>query len=63
MKQYDSYLRWLYRGGHPNRFARLQNRATAAVFAAGVYPKRTAELQVRGLVRRRAADFRPDPSQ
>lgn len=21
MKQYDDYLRWLYRGGHPNRFA------------------------------------------
>ncbi|HET9080235.1 MAG TPA: nitroreductase/quinone reductase family protein [Trebonia sp.] len=49
MKQYDNYLRWLYRGGHPNRFARLQNRATAAVFAAGIFlPKRTAELQVRG---------------
>ena len=29
MKHYDNYLRWLYRGGHPNRFARLQNRSTA----------------------------------
>lgn len=48
MKQYDNYLRWLYRGGRPRRFARLQNRATAAVFAAGIFPTRTAELQVRG---------------
>ena len=48
MKQYDSYLRWLYRGGHPNRFARMQNRVTAGVFAAGIFPSRTAELQVRG---------------
>lgn len=48
VKLYDSYLRWLYRGGRPSRFARLQNRATAAAFAAGIFPKRTAELQVRG---------------
>jgi hypothetical protein len=48
MKQYDSYLRWLYRGGHPSRFARLQNRAAAAAFAAGIFPKHAAELQVRG---------------
>lgn len=48
MKPYDNYLRWLYRGGRPSRFARLQNRATAAVFAAGIFPARTAELQVRG---------------
>jgi F420H(2)-dependent quinone reductase len=48
MRHYDSYLRWLYRGGHPSRFARLQNRVGAAVFAAGIFPKRAAELQVRG---------------
>src|ERR1700761_4690415 len=47
-RRYDDYLRWLYRGGHPSRFARLQNRAAAAVFAAGIFPKRTAELAVRG---------------
>lgn len=34
MKQYDDYLRWRYRGGHPNRFARLPNRASAIAFAA-----------------------------
>ena len=48
MKFYDDYLRWLYRGGHPRWFARVQNRASAAAFAAGIMPRRVAELQIRG---------------
>jgi hypothetical protein len=48
MKQYDDYLRWLYRGGHPNRFARLQNRASAMAFAAGIAPWRVAALEITG---------------
>ena len=48
MRCYDEYLRWLYRGGRPNRFARLQNRASAVVFATGIWPARAAELEVRG---------------
>ena len=48
MKRYDNYLRWLYRGGHPNRFARLQNRTTAIAFAAGIVPKRAAALEIPG---------------
>lgn len=48
MKHYDNYLRWLYRGGRPNRFARLQNRSTAVAFAAGIVPKRAAALEIRG---------------
>ncbi len=48
MRQNDEYLRWLYRGGRPNRFARLQNRACALAFAAGIWPKRAAMLEVRG---------------
>ncbi len=48
MKHYDNYLRWLYRGGHPNRFARLQNRTTAIAFAAGILPQRAAALEIRG---------------
>jgi hypothetical protein len=48
MKQYGDYLRWLYRGGRPNWFARFQNRATALAFAAGIVPRRGAALQVRG---------------
>ena len=48
MGVYGDYLRWLYRGGHPNMFARLQNRVSAWVFAAGIMPGRCAELRVRG---------------
>jgi deazaflavin-dependent oxidoreductase (nitroreductase family) len=48
MKRYDNYLRWMYRGGRPNRFARLQNRSTAIAFAAGILPKRAAALEIRG---------------
>ena len=55
MKLYDDYLRWLYRSGRPNRFARLQNRASTVAFAAGIWPKRTAALEVLGY----AAPARP----
>lgn len=48
MKHYDNYLRWLDRGGHPNRFARLQNRTTAIAFAVRILPKRAAALEIRG---------------
>ena len=48
MTRYDDYLRWLYRGGRPNRFARLQNRVSAIAFGAGIWPKRLAMLEVRG---------------
>ncbi len=48
MRLYDDYLRWLYRSGRPNWFARVQNRLSAVAFAAGIMPGRVAELQVRG---------------
>ena len=48
MTRYDDYLRWLYRGGRPNRFARAQNRASAIAFGAGIWPKRLASLEVPG---------------
>lgn len=48
MIYYDTYIRWLYRGGRPNRFARVQNRMSAIAFAAGTWPKRAATLEVRG---------------
>jgi len=48
MQYYDSYLRWLYRGGHPNAFARLQNRGSAIAFAAGIMPDRAGTLQIPG---------------
>ncbi len=48
MSKYDDYLRWLYRRGHPNRFARLQNRLSAIAFGAGILPKRAAALEIHG---------------
>jgi deazaflavin-dependent oxidoreductase (nitroreductase family) len=54
---YRDYLRWLYRGGRPNRFARLQNRASALVFAAGIWPRRLAALEVRGRRSGRTVSF------
>jgi len=48
MRTYADYLRWLYRGGRPNRFAKAQNRLSAVAFAAGVMPKRVGTLEVRG---------------
>jgi len=48
LKLYDEYLRRLYRGGRPNRFAQLQNRASAIVFGMGIWPSRVAALEVRG---------------
>jgi hypothetical protein len=48
MSRYGNYPRWLYRGGRPNRSARLHNRSTAIAFAAGILPKRAAALEIRG---------------
>ena len=36
MWTYGDYLRWLYKGGRPNVFARVQNRASALAFATAV---------------------------
>lgn len=47
-RRYHDYLRWLYKGGRPSRFAKLQNRMSAVVFSWGVWPSRVAELRVRG---------------
>jgi deazaflavin-dependent oxidoreductase (nitroreductase family) len=41
--------RWLYRGGRPNRLARLINRAWAVLSSTGlVMPNRLMTLEVRG---------------
>jgi deazaflavin-dependent oxidoreductase (nitroreductase family) len=57
VKTYDNYLRWLYRGGRPNRFARLQNRGSAIAFAAGIWPNRAATLELRGRRSGRSISF------
>ena len=48
MTGYADYLRWLYRDGRPNLFARVQNRVSAVAFSAGIWPRRVATLEVRG---------------
>jgi deazaflavin-dependent oxidoreductase (nitroreductase family) len=48
MGRYGDYARWMYRRGRPNAWARWQNRASAAAYAVGVWPKRVAALEVRG---------------
>ena len=48
MTAYERYLRWLYRGRRPHWFARMQNRVSAAVYGAGIWPKRVAALDVVG---------------
>src|SRR5262245_55988738 len=40
--------RWFYRGGHPNRVARVLNRFSAVVYGAGIWPSRVAALEVTG---------------
>ena len=44
----EASRRWMYSGTRPNRLAGLLNRGTAAVAAAGIGPKRTVKLEVRG---------------
>lgn len=43
-----SLQRWFYRGGRPNRVARLLNRLGAAVYARGVAPDYLVTLEVPG---------------
>ena len=52
-----AYRRWLYRGARPNWFARLQNRASAIAFAAGIWASRAGALEVRGRRSGRTASF------
>lgn len=49
--------RWLYRGGRPNRLARLMNRASATLFSVGLLPNRAAALRVPGRRTGRVIEF------
>jgi len=57
MSAHDSYLRWLYRGGRPSRFGRLQNRLSAIMFSAGIMPSRVATLEITGRKSGRPVSF------
>jgi deazaflavin-dependent oxidoreductase (nitroreductase family) len=45
---YSEFLRRIYRSGKPNRVAKAMNRASAAMFSAGVWPRRLGTLVVPG---------------
>jgi hypothetical protein len=48
-KRLHRFDRWLYRGGHPNRLARLMNRISAIHFATGLLaPSNWVTLEVPG---------------
>jgi hypothetical protein len=49
--------RWLYRGGRPNRVARLLNGAWAKLAAAGIGPARLVALEVEGRRSHRVVSF------
>ena len=48
MELTHSVDRWLYKGKHPNRLARLMNGAWAGLAGAGIGPPRLVRLEVRG---------------
>jgi hypothetical protein len=50
-------LRWMYRGGRPNRVAALLNRVSAIVGSAGLWPNRLVTLEVRGRRTGRSISF------
>lgn len=57
MGKYGDYVRWMYRNNRPNKWARWQNRLSAALFGAGAMPKRAAALEVRGRTSGRTISF------
>ena len=48
MERTHALDRWLYRGNHPNRLARLINGAWARLAAAGIGPAQLVMLEVAG---------------
>ena len=48
MERTHTLDRWLYRGKRPNRLARLINRASARLAAAGIGPAQLVMLEVAG---------------
>jgi hypothetical protein len=43
-----AFKRWMYRGGRPNIFAKIQNRGWAILHSLGIYPDRFVTLEVVG---------------
>lgn len=43
-----AFKRWMYRGGHPNIFAKIQNRGWAILHSLGIFPNRFVTLEIAG---------------
>jgi hypothetical protein len=43
-----AFKRWMYRGGRPNLFAKIQNRFWAMLHSLGIFPDRFVTLEVAG---------------
>jgi hypothetical protein len=43
-----AFKRWMYRGGRPNIFAKIQNRGWAILHSLGIFPERFVTLEVVG---------------
>jgi hypothetical protein len=52
-----AFKRWLYRGGHPNRLARIINKGWAYFHALGFFPNYLVTLEVTGRQSGKAIDF------
>ena len=57
MTRGEAVDRWLYRGGHPNRPARLLNRCWASLSTKGMAPNRLVTLEVVGRRSGKAISF------
>jgi hypothetical protein len=52
-----AFKRWLYRGGHPNRLARIMNKGWAYFHALGFFPNYLVTLEVTGRQSGKTIDF------
>jgi hypothetical protein len=43
-----AFKQWLYRGGHPNRLAKILNRGWAVIHSLGIFPNYLVTLEVVG---------------
>ena len=48
MEEIMAFKRWMYRGGHPNRLAKIQNRFWAILHSLGILPDYAVTLEVVG---------------
>ena len=49
--------RWLYRGGHPNRLAKMLNRGWAFIHSLGLFPNYLVTLEIIGRQSGKRIDF------